>query len=99
MASRAIAWVKDDPPGAEFADVLIEPGRLTATGTAIGSAPVAYRLDYKLETLSNFVTSGLLVTSRGDGWLRRLDLRRTRAGKWSVRTASKGLLALPGPRG
>jgi hypothetical protein len=99
MAVRAITWIKEDSLGAEFADVMIEPRRLTATGTAIGSAPVGYRLDYKLETLSDFVTSGLLVKARGDGWSRRLDLRRTRAGKWSVRAAEKGFLALPGPGG
>ena len=45
MASRAIAWVKQDPPGAEFADVVIEGRRLGASGVAIGSAPIAYRLD------------------------------------------------------
>src|SRR6266849_2528295 len=99
MVSRAIAWIKDDTAGAEFADVMIQPRRLTATGTAIGSAPVGYRLDYKLETLSNFVTSGLLVTARGEGWRRKLDLRRTRSGKWSIRTAEKGSLPLPGPGG
>jgi len=99
MVSRAIAWIKDVTAGAEFADVMIQPRRLTATGTAIGSAPVGYRLDYKLETLSNFVTSGLLVTARGEGWRRKLDLRRTRSGKWSIRTAEKGSLPLPGPGG
>ncbi len=99
MVSRAIAWIKEDPAGAEFADVMIQPRRLTATGTAIGSAPVGYRLDYKLETLSNFVTSGLLVTARGEGWRRKLDLRRTRAGKWSIRATADGLVALPGPGG
>ena len=99
MAVRAIAWIKDELLGTEFADVMVEPRRLTATGTAIGSAPVGYRLDYKLETLSNFVTSGLLVTSRGDGWSRRLDLRRTMTGKWRIRASEKGFLALPGPGG
>ena len=99
MALRAIGWVKADPAGAEFADVMIERRRLTATGMAIGSAPVGYRMDYRLETLSEFVTSGLLVTTRGDGWRRRLDLRRTRAGRWSIRAKSEGLLALPGPGG
>jgi hypothetical protein len=99
MASRAIAWVKEDSLGAEFADVIIEGGRLTATGIAIGSAPIAYRLDYKLETLSEFITSGLMVTTRGDGWSRELDLRRTRSGTWSTRASSNGFLALPDPGG
>jgi hypothetical protein len=67
MASRAIAWVKENG-GAEFADVLIQPLRMTAAGIAIGSSPHGYRLDYKLETRSDFITSGLLVTARGEGW-------------------------------
>jgi hypothetical protein len=94
---RAVTWVKPEPLGAEFADVLIERGRLTASGIAIGSTPVGYRLDYKLETGFDFVTSGLLVIARGDGWRRRLDLRRLRSGRWTVRTSARGDVDLPPP--
>jgi hypothetical protein len=104
MASRAITWVKNDPLGAEFADVLIAPGilaakRLTAKGIAIGSRPVGYRLDYKLETKSEFITSGLLVVARGEGWSRRLDLRRLKSGRWTARTKAEGVLDMPPPGG
>src|ERR1700686_5265835 len=99
MASRAITWVKEGGLGAEFVDVNLQPSRLTASGIAIGSAPVGYRADYKLETLGEFVTSGLEVTTRGDDWSRKLELRRTRSGKWSIRTATVGFLALPDPGG
>lgn len=104
MASRAITWVKSDPLGAEFADVLIAPGlgaamRLTASGIAIGSKPVGYRLDYKLETKREFITSGLLVVARGEGWRRRLDLRRLKSGRWTSRTKAEGALDLPPPGG
>ncbi len=98
MASRAIAWVKEDG-GAEFADVLIQPHRLTASGIGIGSSPYGYRLDYKLETRSDFITSGLLVTARGGGWSRRLDLRRLRSGRWTARTSSRGHAEMPAPGG
>jgi len=98
MASRAIAWVKEDG-GAEFADVLIQPHRLTASGIAIGSSAHGYRLDYKLETRSDFITSGLLVTARGEGWSRRLDLRRLRSGRWTARTSSRGNAEMPAPGG
>ncbi len=98
MAPRAIAWVKEDG-GAEFADVLIQPRRLTASGIAIGSSPHGYRLDYKLETRSDFITSGLLVTARGEGWSRRLDLRRLRSGRWTARTSSRGKAEMPAPGG
>lgn len=99
MARRTIAWVKDGGLGHEFADVDLEPRRLTASGVAIGTEPVGYRMDYKLETLDGFVTSGLLVEARGEGWSRKLDLRRTRSGRWSIRASAKGALDLPAPGG
>jgi hypothetical protein len=100
MASRAIAWVKEKfGPGAEFADVVIEGRRLAASGVAIGSAPIAYRLDYQLETYEDFITSGLLVTTKGEGWSRHLDLRRSPSGGWTIRTEMEGFLALPEPGG
>jgi len=99
MARRSIAWVKDEGMGIEFADVELQPHRLTASGVAIGTTPLPYRMDYKLETLDKFVTSGLLVQTRGDGWRRKLDLRRTRAGKWSIRASAAGSLDLPPPGG
>ena len=99
MASRAIAWVKENQGGTEFADVLIAHNRLTATGVATGTTPVGYRLDYKLETDYGFTTLGLLVTAHGTGWSRKLDLRRNRRGKWSARTNSEGDADLPAPSG
>jgi hypothetical protein len=99
MVKHSIAWVKDDQQGAEFADVMIIRSRLTAVGTAIGFSPVPYRLDYKLETRSEFVTSGLLVDARGEGWSRRLDLRRLVSGRWTARTRARGTVDLPAPGG
>jgi len=99
MASRTVVWVKEVDTGLESADVYLQPHRLTAVGVALAAAHVAYRLDYKLETLGKFITSGLLVTTRGDGWSRKLDLRRTRTGRWNIRTSSKGDVDLPPPGG
>src|SRR2546430_11543324 len=99
MARRSIVWVREDPLGAEFADVDISRGRLTATGTAVGSSPLGYRLDYKLETLGGYVTSGLAVVARGEGWQRKLDLRRLRTGRWTARTSARGKVDLPPPGG
>jgi hypothetical protein len=38
-STRAVAWCKQDPPGAEFALVELDRDRLRATDVAIGSAP------------------------------------------------------------
>lgn len=99
MRSRAIAWVKENGLGFEFADVDLQSRSLTASGVAIGTAPVAYRLDYKLATTDGFITSELLVTTRGDGWSRSLNLRRDGSGTWTIDTAMDGFLALPEPGG
>ena len=99
MARRSIVWVKPDPPGSEFADVDIARRRLTAVGIAIGSSPLGYRLDYKLETRSDYITSGLLVVARGEGWQRKLDLRRLLSGRWTARTTTRGTVDLPQPGG
>ncbi len=92
---RAVAWVKDDPFGVEFAELELGPDRLRAHGVVIGTAPVAYRLDYELETVTAFVTSRLRATSRGEGWRRDLDLRRDADGVWSTAADGEGHLDLP----
>jgi hypothetical protein len=92
---RAIAWIKDDPFGVEFAEIQLGPERLTARGVAIGTSPVPYRLDYELQTKAEFVTSRLLVTSSGQGWRRALDLRRGKAGAWEVLAEEEGQADLP----
>jgi uncharacterized protein len=92
---RAVAWVKDEPFGVEFAEIDIGRDHLRARGIAVGSAPVPYRLDYELETATGFVTSRLRVISRGEGWRRDLDLRRDAGGVWSIAADEEGRLDLP----
>ena len=96
MARRSIVWVKDDPVGAEYAAITISREGLTASGTAIGTSPSGYRLDYKLETGSRFVTRRLSVTARGEGWRRRLDLTRLRSGRWVCAGITSDMTALAG---
>jgi hypothetical protein len=92
---RAVAWVKNEPFGVEFAEIGIAGKHLTATGVAVGTAPLPYRLDYELETATGFVTARLRVTSRGEGWRRELDLRRDEGGLWSVAADEEGDVDLP----
>ncbi len=87
--------MKDDPFGIEFAEIAIADDRLSAVGVAIGTQPLPYRLDYQLETGSEFVTTRLSVTSVGDGWRRELDLHRDIEGAWRAATSEEGHLDLP----
>lgn len=98
-ATRAVAWVKDDPFGVEFAEIVVTAERLSADGVAVGAAPVPYRLDYRLETGAGYVTRRLRARSRGEGWSRNLDLRRDDAGVWSVAADEDGRVDLPPPGG
>ncbi len=91
---RAVACVKDEPFGTEFAELVIADAHLTASGVAIGSAPLPYRIDYDLETRQGFLTSRLRVTARGEGWRRTLDLRRG-DDEWHIRAEQHGDVDLP----
>jgi hypothetical protein len=98
-ARRAVAWVKEDPFGVEFAEIALGPQHLGAEGVAIGIDPIPYRLDYVLETEAGFVTSRLRVGSRGQGWRRTLDLRRNPEGAWTVAAEEEGNVELPSAGG
>jgi uncharacterized protein len=90
---RTVAWTKDDPPGAEWCRVELGTDSLRARGTAIGFVPVGYRFDYELETTTGWVTTRLVATTEGEGWSRRLELRRDPDGTWHADTAAVGALA------
>ena len=92
-----IIWAKEDLLGVEFTDVTIGRNHLIAIGTALGSEPLGYRVDYKLDTGPRFITRRLLVVSRGDGWRRRLDLRRLSSDRWRARTSSQGKVDMTPP--
>jgi uncharacterized protein len=81
---RAVAWTKDDPPGMELAEVRLTDTLLAASGVAIGSDPVPYRLEYSLVAEEDFVTTGLRAETRGEGLHNTLDLWRSEEGRWTV---------------
>jgi uncharacterized protein len=99
MATRAVVWLKDERAGCEFAEIALEPDRLTARGVALGSSPIPYRLDYALETGAGFVTTLLDVSSQGAGWSRRLVLRGSGAGSWTIDADAYGHPDLTPPGG
>jgi uncharacterized protein len=81
---RVVAWTKDEPPGMELAEVRLTDSALAASGVAIGSDPIPYRLDYSLVTEDGCVTTGLRVEARGEGLHNTLDLWRADDGRWNV---------------
>ncbi|MFL5755011.1 MAG: putative glycolipid-binding domain-containing protein [Chloroflexota bacterium] len=98
LRRRAIGWTKTTPQrGAEWADVEIGEDRLTATGTAIAALPVPYRLGWRLETAARFVTTRLDVRAHGEGWDRRLELRRSPEGQWTATRDRTGAPSFPAP--
>jgi hypothetical protein len=90
MRQRSVAWDKDEDAGVEFVEVSLAADALSATGVAIGGEPVAYRLDYTLETGQGFVTTRLHVTACGEGWRRTLDLCRGGSGDWTASVTAEG---------
>ena len=99
MRTRAAVWLKHERAGCEFAEIILDPDRVTARGVAIGSSPLPYRLDYVLETGTGFVTTLLDVSSRGAGWNRRLVLGRDDVGSWTITVDAEGNPDLPAPGG
>jgi hypothetical protein len=95
---RAVGWAKEDGYGHEFVDVTIRQDTLSAEGVAVGAGPMAFRLDYRLETGASFVTAHLSMATRGEGWSRSLDLRQS-DGAWTASTTSHGEVDLPPPGG
>jgi hypothetical protein len=84
---------------AEYADVSVQGERLTASGVQLGVDPRPYRLTYDLDTAAGFLTVRLAVQAQGDGWSRRLDLRRAPDGSWTLETAAEGADDLGAPGG
>lgn len=99
LRTIAVAWSKDEPFGAEYAEIALDDGSLSAAGIAIGSDPLPYRLDYSLRTGPDYVTAEVDVASRGDGWERSLHLVRSLHGQWTAETSSVGKTPLPSAGG
>ncbi len=96
---HAVAWAKADPPGAEFAVIEFEPGRLRARGVAIGSDPEPYRLSFELQTREEYITDRAVVETQGAGWTRHLEIQRCPTGVWSASSQGAGKLEMPEPGG
>lgn len=98
-AQRLAIWRGLDAWRVEAASIELTADGLSATGTQIGSNPVAYRVDYRLEASVGFLTRSLVVAARGWGWQRHLDLRHDGEGSWTLQARAEGAVGLAAPGG
>jgi uncharacterized protein len=97
---RIVVWCGLDAWRSEVVNLRLERRGLLARGSQVAVDPLPYRLDYRLEAPNDFVTKRIVLESQGAGWWRRLDLRRSSAGRWSARTKVEGKrVKLPKPGG
>jgi uncharacterized protein len=98
-AHHVLTWDKPQSAGGEEAHLELGADQLQARGIAVHEVPIAYRLDYALETGPGFVTTRLAVSARGDDWARRVELR-TVEGEWIIDASTEGsAVDLPPPGG
>lgn len=92
---ESFTWIKER--GAEYAEVVLEDGRLRASGVAVDADPLPYRLDYELDCgPDRYATRRLSVHARGAGWARHLLLERDSRGQWLIRASADGEPEPPG---
>jgi hypothetical protein len=96
---RLVIWRGLDCWRAEAARVELTASGVQATGTQLGSDPVAYRLDYTLDAAQNFVTQSLSVEVEGEGWSRGVRLAHDGGGGWHCESEHSGDVDLPAPGG
>jgi hypothetical protein len=96
---RLVLWSGLDEWRTEVAWVDLTADGITATGTQVGTDPVAYRVDYQLDAPDRFVTDRFEVRAAGTGWSRRIELTHDGAGGWTCAAEHDGDVDLPPPGG
>ncbi|HEY7619011.1 MAG TPA: putative glycolipid-binding domain-containing protein [Solirubrobacteraceae bacterium] len=79
---RVLTWQGVDEWLVEHAHVELSDDGILATGVQLGVKPEAYRLEYRLEVPSDWVTRRLEVDASGAGWRRSLVLEHDGSGAW-----------------
>jgi hypothetical protein len=80
---RTLTWRGLEEWLAEQARVELTDGGVLASGVQLGVEPEDYRVDYRLEVPSNWVTRRLEVEARGAGTRRSLVLEHNGDGVWT----------------
>ena len=97
-ATHAVSWLRYEDQGAEYAELSFGEERLSAFSTAIGAGPLPYLANLELQTVDDFITSRLAITTRGLGWTRSIELRQS-DGVWVAEVALEGEVDLEEPGG
>jgi hypothetical protein len=74
----------------EAADVELGEDGLRATGIQLGTDPVPFRVDYRLEASESYVTSELELTATAERWSRHLLLTHDGSGAWRAEVDDEG---------
>src|SRR5689334_17472083 len=85
-----IVWTGVEEWLTEAAVVKLQEGGLSATGMQLGAEPAPFRVDYRLEAPSAYVTAELELTATADGWSRRLLLTHDGSGAWRAEVEDSG---------
>lgn len=96
---RLVVWSGVDEWRAEVCRLAIAPDGVRAEGTQLGVNPVPYRMDYRLDASSHFVTTRLEVDVSGRDWTRSLVLTHDGSGVWGIDAGATGDPGLPAPGG
>lgn len=84
MVRRFLAWQIDETSGFDSTWAEVDGRRLAVEGRAVGQVPLAYWIDYRLETGEDFVTARVRVEARWEQGSAGLDLRRDPGTGWAV---------------
>jgi hypothetical protein len=80
---RTLTWRGVEEWLAEHARVELTDHGVFANGVQLGVTPEDYRVDYRLEVPSDWVTRRLEVDATGAGWRRSVVLEHDGAGAWT----------------
>jgi hypothetical protein len=94
---RLIVWTGTDAERWEVAQLELSDQGVQAAGTQVAVDPEPYRLDYRLDARTGFVTRSLDLRVTAERWSRRLLLRHDGAGQWSWTVEEQGSSRLPPP--
>jgi hypothetical protein len=87
---RLVVWSGLDAPRWEVAHLELRSRGIAGRATQVGLDPVAYRLDYELDALEDFVTRRVELHSQGEGWARELVLTHNGDGGWTCSIETMG---------